>query len=60
MKIENFELERFQSLWGNRVDYDKTEIDELLSLRIGYGQTNESIDSKFIACKCFLNISMKP
>ena len=60
MKIENFELERSQSLWENRVDYNLTEsgvhpynikeimnqaeIDELLSLRIGYGQTNGSIE----------------
>jgi len=60
MKIESFELERSQSLWENRVDYNLTEsgvhpynikeimnqdeIDELLSLRIGYGQTNGSIE----------------
>ncbi|MHA2156381.1 MAG: aminotransferase class I/II-fold pyridoxal phosphate-dependent enzyme [Candidatus Hodarchaeales archaeon] len=58
MKIETFELERRQSVWENRVEYNLTEsgvhpykltellkqeeIDKLLSLRIGYGQTNGS------------------
>lgn len=56
MKIEIFELERIQSLWENIVEYnltesgihpytlnellDESEIEELLSLRLGYGQTN--------------------
>jgi len=58
MKIEIFELERTQSLWENRVKYnltesgihpytfkellDNEEIEDLLSLRLGYGQTNGS------------------
>jgi len=58
MKIETFELERIQSLWENRVKYNLTEsgihpykleellsrkeIEKLLSLRLGYGQTNGS------------------
>ena len=53
MKIENFELERFQSLWENEVEYnlsesgvhpltvkevlDGDEIDEMISTRLGYG-----------------------
>lgn len=59
MKIEKFELERFQSLWENRVTFNLTEsgvhpftlkelmneseINNLLNKRIGYGQTNGSI-----------------
>jgi aspartate/methionine/tyrosine aminotransferase len=58
MKIETFELERTQSLWENRVKYnltesgihpysleellDRDEMEKLLSLRLGYGQTNGS------------------
>ncbi len=60
MKIETFELERRQSVWENRVQYNLTEsgvhpytlselltedeLQELLSLRLGYGQTNGSIE----------------
>jgi len=60
MKIEIFELERTQSLWENRVKYnltesgihpyslneilDKEEIKDLLSMGLGYGQTNGSIE----------------
>ncbi|MHA2245695.1 MAG: aminotransferase class I/II-fold pyridoxal phosphate-dependent enzyme [Candidatus Hodarchaeales archaeon] len=60
MKIETFELERRQSVWENRVKYnltesgvhpynisellDEGEINELLSVRLGYGQTNGSIE----------------
>ena len=60
MKIEVFELERTQSLWENRVKYnltesgihpyslneilDKEEIKDLLSMGLGYGQTNGSIE----------------
>lgn len=60
MKIELFELERIQSIWENQVDYNLTETGvhpfelselldageqrELLSLRLGYGQTNGSIE----------------
>ncbi len=59
MKIEIFELERTQSLWENTVEYNltetgihpfnltellsPTELEELNSLRLGYGQTNGSI-----------------
>jgi aspartate/methionine/tyrosine aminotransferase len=59
MEVEIFELERVQSIWENRVDYNLTEsgvhpytLDELLDdrerealcgLRLGYGQTNGSI-----------------
>jgi len=58
MKIENFEMERYQSIWENRVKYNLTEsgvhpysLDEFLSekekkelleLRLGYGHTNGS------------------
>jgi len=60
MKIEQFDLERIQSLWENRVKYNltesgvhpytlkellnKEEIEKLLSIRIGYGQTNGSFE----------------
>ena len=60
MKIETFELERRQSLWENIVDYnltesgfhpftinellDKKQIKQLNDVRIGYGQTNGSIE----------------
>ncbi len=60
MKIEAFELERRQSLWENLVEYNLTEsgihpftlaelldpeqLEELHNLRIGYGQTNGSIN----------------
>lgn len=56
MKIETFELERIQSLYENLVEYNLTEsglhpftlrellgqgeIEELLDIRLGYGQTN--------------------
>ncbi len=56
MEITTFELERRQSLWENRVDYNLTESgihpltlqellteaeqQELLKLELGYGQTN--------------------
>lgn len=59
MQIEIFELERVQSLWENRVEYNLTEsgvhpytLNELLGekdiaaladLRLGYGQTNGSV-----------------
>jgi aspartate/methionine/tyrosine aminotransferase len=59
MEIEIFELERVQSLWENRVEYNLTEsgvhpytLNELLdeadvaaltNLRLGYGQTNGSV-----------------
>jgi aspartate/methionine/tyrosine aminotransferase len=60
MKIEIFELERIQSLYENVVEYNLTEsglhpytlrellseeeIDELKDIRLGYGQTNGSIE----------------
>lgn len=60
MKLETFELERTQSLWENTVEYNLTEtgihpftleelldhqeIEKLHSLRLGYGQTNGSIE----------------
>jgi aspartate/methionine/tyrosine aminotransferase len=56
MKIEVFDLERIQSMYENKVDYNLTdtgvhpftlkelftgkEIEELAGLRLGYGQTN--------------------
>jgi len=58
MKLEPFDLERIQSLWENTVKYnltesglhpytiselfDQNEINTLLNLRLGYGQTNGS------------------
>lgn len=69
MKIEIFELERIQSLWENRVKYnltesgihpfslkellDKDEIEELLSIRLTYGQTNGSIELRDAISKLF-------
>jgi len=60
MKVENFELERTQSLYENTVKYnltesgihpytleellDREEIENLHSLRLGYGQTNGSVE----------------
>ncbi|RKY81759.1 aspartate aminotransferase [candidate division KSB1 bacterium] len=60
MEIEIFNLERTQSLWENTVEYNltetgihpftieellnKNEIEKLLSLRLGYCQTNGSIE----------------
>ena len=60
MKIEIFELERRQSVWENVVKYnltesgvhpytleellDQEELKKLLSVRLGYGQTNGSIE----------------
>ncbi len=60
MKIETFELERRQSVWENVVKYNLTEsgvhpysltellvqdeIEKLLSIRLGYGQTNGSVE----------------
>ncbi|MHA1805470.1 MAG: aminotransferase class I/II-fold pyridoxal phosphate-dependent enzyme [Promethearchaeota archaeon] len=64
MKIEEFKLERTQSLWENLVKYNLTEsgihpcslreilnddeIEELLNLPLGYGQTNGSIELREI------------
>jgi len=60
MKIEEFVLERTQSLWENTVKYNLTEsgvhpyslkelfdeddLEKILSMRLGYGQTNGSIE----------------
>ena len=60
MKFETFELERIQSLYENTVEYNLTEsgihpftprellneeeIEAMLNLRLGYGQTNGSIE----------------
>ena len=60
MKIDIFQLERIQSLWENRVRFNLTEsgihpyslreilseaeIEDLLNVRLGYGQTNGSIE----------------
>ena len=60
MKFEIFDLERIQSLYENTVQYNLTEsgihpftpkellgqkeIDAMLNLRLGYGQTNGSIE----------------
>jgi len=60
MDIEIFKLERTQSLWENTVEFNLTEtgihpftmsellseaeLDELTNVRLGYGQTNGSIE----------------
>ena len=60
MTFETFELERIQSLYENTVQYNltesgihpyttqeflnKAEIDTMLNLRLGYGQTNGAIE----------------
>ncbi len=60
MKIETFDLERTQSLWENTVEFnltetgihslsleellDESELQKLHAVRIGYGQTNGSIE----------------
>jgi len=60
MNIEEFKLERVQSVYENTVDYnltesgfhpftlkeilDRNQIESLLSLRLGYGQTNGSLE----------------
>jgi len=60
MKIELFQLERIESLWENTVEYnlsetgvhpfsleellDQREMNKLHSIRLGYGQTNGSIE----------------
>ncbi len=69
MKINIFELERRQSLWENTVDYNLTEsgihpftleelldadqIKELNKIRIGYGQTNGSIELREAISKLY-------
>lgn len=69
MKIEIFEMERAQSLWENRVKYNLTEsgvhpytlkeflksdeIEKLLSMRLGYGQTNGSEELRQAICRLY-------
>ncbi|MHA1975465.1 MAG: aminotransferase class I/II-fold pyridoxal phosphate-dependent enzyme [Candidatus Hodarchaeales archaeon] len=69
MKIETFKLERIQSIWENRVKFNLTEsgvhpykltellskeqIEQLLSMRIGYGQTNGSIELRETISKLY-------
>lgn len=71
MKIEIFELERRQSLWENVVEwnltesgihpytlnelFDQKEIDNLTNLRLGYGQTNGSIELREGISKLYPN-----
>ena len=73
MKIDTFELERRQSLWENTVEYNLTEsgihpftisellddsqIKQLLDLRLGYGQTNGSIELRDSISKLYLDAS---
>ncbi|MFX0183590.1 MAG: aminotransferase class I/II-fold pyridoxal phosphate-dependent enzyme [Candidatus Hodarchaeota archaeon] len=70
MKIEIFDLERIQSTWENIVKYNltesgihpyslkelltKDEIEELLSIRLGYGQTNGSIELRDAISRLYL------
>ncbi|MCK4764575.1 MAG: aminotransferase class I/II-fold pyridoxal phosphate-dependent enzyme [Candidatus Aminicenantes bacterium] len=69
MKIETFELERYQSLWENTVKINltesgvhpytteelltKKEIKQMLSLRLGYGQTNGDIELRQAICRLY-------
>ncbi|MHA2254201.1 MAG: aminotransferase class I/II-fold pyridoxal phosphate-dependent enzyme [Candidatus Kariarchaeaceae archaeon] len=71
MKIDIFELERIQSVWENRVKYNLTEsgvhpynlrelltekeIENLLTIRLGYGQTNGSIELREAICNLYPN-----
>ena len=59
MEIPNFELERVQSIWEHQVDYNLTEsglhsftlwelldddqLDQLLSLRLGFGSERDYV-----------------
>ncbi len=74
MKIEIFELERRQSLWENTVEYNLTEsgihpftisellndeqIKQILNLRLGYGQTNGSIELRESISKIYPNATL--
>ena len=69
MKIETFELERVQSLWENLVEINLTEsgihpytleelldpeeIAELSRVRLGYGQTNGTIEFRQAICALY-------
>ncbi len=71
MKIEEFKLERTQSLWENLVKYNLTEsdvhpyslkellneeqLDALLNMNLGYGQTNGSPELRETISKLYLN-----
>jgi len=75
MKIENFELERFQSLWENEVEYNLSEsgvhpltvkevlgadeIDEMMSTRLGYGHSNGSPELRSTVAQIYNGISEK-
>jgi len=74
MKIETFELERYQSLWENTVRInltesgvhpytldellEKEEIETLLDLRLGYGQTNGAIELREAICKLYSGMTI--
>jgi hypothetical protein len=69
MKIETFQLERIESLWENTVDYnlsetgihpfsleellDEAEMKKLHSIRLGYGQTNGSIELREVISRMY-------
>ncbi len=73
MKLNIFELERTQSLWENTVEYNLTEtglhpftleelldykeIEKLHSLRLGYGQTNGSLELREAISSLYSNAS---
>jgi hypothetical protein len=74
MKIETFELERYQSLWENTVRINLTEsgvhpytleelldeesIKKMLSLRLGYGQTNGAVELREAICKLYTGLNI--
>ncbi|MFX0208326.1 MAG: aminotransferase class I/II-fold pyridoxal phosphate-dependent enzyme [Candidatus Hodarchaeota archaeon] len=74
MKIETFELERRQSIWENRVEFnltesgihpytleellDKEELEKLLTIRLGYGQTNGSIELRKAISNLYLGTNL--
>lgn len=74
MKLEYFELERILSIWENEVEWNlsesgvhpytlnellsKEEIDNLLSIRLGYGQTNGSIELRNAISQLYHNIDL--
>ena len=75
MKIENFELERFQSLWENEVEYNlsesgvhpltmkeilgEDELDEMISTRLGYGHSNGSPELRRTVAQMYNGTSEK-
>ena len=75
MKIENFELERFQSLWENEVEYNLSEsgvhpltmneilggdeLDEMISTRLGYGHSNGSPELRRTVAQMYNGTSEK-